>query len=334
MRAAARAGVGLLILSSILMLEPGCARSMANANRRTPPPMAVTTTMRRQILNAADAGDGDAVANQLRRQMAEDPSTVSLRLQLAAHYRKMGLPELEMEHLRVAVERFPESAEARLALAETLRAVGLPARCAETLQGFARPDAAVLNKSGVCHDEAGDWKSGEQAFRQALALAPGLDYLHNNLGYNLMEQGRLAEATTAFEGALKRNPDSMVARNNLGAALARASLQNGGSVDEALQHFQNVVDSATAYNNLAATLIEQGRYDESRRLLEAALDYNRSHAAALANLKLLSELDGKPVEWRVRPQTRSRHWPVTFLRWVFGAEPQPAASGSPKKGEM
>jgi len=63
-----------------------------------------------------------------------------------------------------------------------------------------------------------------------------------------------------------------------------------------------VVDTATAYNNVAAALMEQNRYEESRRLLEAALDYNRSHAAALTNLKMVAAQDGKPLE--LRPAAR------------------------------
>src|SRR5712692_1985548 len=264
--------------------------------------------MRRQILNAADAGDGDRVLNRLRARMATEPSNVALRLELAAYYRKIGLPEIQMEHLQLAVERFPESSAARMALAQALRAASLPWRAAESLDDFARvhpqsADAEMLNLLGICYDEAEDFKAGEQAFGRALALAPRLDYLHNNLGYNLLEQHREVEAVSAFRQALKVNPDSILARNNLGVALARASLQDPRmTVADALAHFQNVVDTATAYNNVAAAMMEQNRYEESRRLLEAALDYNRSHAAALANLRMVAAQDGKPLE--LRPAAR------------------------------
>ncbi len=288
--------------------------------------------MRRQILNAADAGEGDAVANQLRGQMASEPSDVSLRLALAAHYAKIGLPELQLELLRVAVERFPASREARLTLAEALRAAGQPRQAIESLRDFAQgypasADAVLLNRLGVCYDEAGDWKSGEQAYRRALDLSPRLDYLHNNLGYNLLEQQRLAEAVTEFHRALRINPDSMVARNNLGVTLARLSLRDPNvPINDALKHFENIVDAATAYNNLAAALIEENRYEQSRWLLEAALDYNRSHAAALANLRLVSELDGKPAEWHLRPRRHFWSRSAAALKRVFASE-QPLPNG-------
>ena len=322
-----------------LLAALGCSQRTVHVARTPTSPTAVATTMRRQILNAADAGDGDRVVNQLRARMAADPSNASLRLELAAHYRKIGLPELEMEHLRLAMERFPESGPVRLALADALRAAGEPHQAAQiladfALAGFAPADAAMLNRLGICYDEAGDWKAGEEAFRRALTLDPGRDHLYNNLGYNLLEQQRLSEAAAAFQQALRVNPNSVVARNNLGVTLVRLSVKDGGMVAEALRHFENVADAATAHNNLAAALIEQNRYDESRRLLQAALDYNRSHASALANLKLVAELDGKPAELRVRPAHHRRWW-VSVLKRVFVPdEPARPSDGSlARKGE-
>ncbi len=317
----ARKLAGLLAALLLLVITSACAHRIAYQTSSAPALQPTLITMRRQILNAADAGDGNPVLNQLRARMAAEPFNVALRLELAAYYRKIGLPELEMEHLQLAVERFPESRAARMALAQALRAAGLPRRAAESLEDFARmyprsADAEMLNLLGICHDEAEDFKAGEQAFRRALALAPRLDYLHNNLGYNVLEQHREVEAVAAFRQALKWNPDSILARNNLGVALARASLEDPRmTVADALAHFQNVVDTATAYNNVAAAMMEQNRYEESRRLLEAALGYNRSHAAALANLRIVAGLDGKPLELKPRRPTLWR--PLAALRKVF-----------------
>lgn len=318
------AGGSLLL---ILLAGPGCVRRTTTLARPPAKPAAVTATMRRQVLNAADAGEGDAIANQLRRRMDAEPDNVSLRLELAAHYAQIGLPELQMEHLRVAVERFPDSRPAHLALVEALREAKQPRRAAEKLETFVRDhpaaaDAKAFNELGICYDEAGDWKAGEQAYRRALDLAPRLDYLHNNLGYNLLQQERLPEAIGEFRQALKTNPNSAVAHNNLGMALARESLENPHiSINQALKHFENVADAATAYNNLAAALMEQSRYDDSRRLLQSALDYNRSNAAALANLRLLEELDGKPAQLRLRQRAPVWRWSAAFFKMVAGAGP-------------
>ena len=313
----------LAALVGVGLIGVGCAKPRARAAASTP--NAVTTMMRRQILNAADAGEGDPVANRLRQQVAAEAGNVALRLELAAHYGQRGLPELELEYLRLAVERFPASAEARLALARKLRQSGQPQQGADILELFLRaqeadsnggvmaPDPELLNLLGICLDDAGDWAAGEQVFRQALAVAPEQDYLHNNLGYNLLRQDRPREAIAAFAEALKRNPKSEAAHNNWGLALARS-----GGVGEALKHFQAVADPATANSNLAAALIEQSRWQESRQLLEAALDGSRSHAAALANLKLVSELDGKPATVRARHNHNNPLlWPWLGFRWLF-----------------
>jgi tetratricopeptide (TPR) repeat protein len=275
--------------------------------------------MRRQTLNAADAGEGDPVVNRLRQQIAVAPENVAARLELAAHYGRVGYPELELEHLRVAVERFSGSPEARIALARALRGNGQHRQAAEALEAFLGANPAhveVLNLLGICYDDLGEWKAGEQIFRRALVAAGERppDYLHNNLGHNLLEQQRAAEAVAELQQALRLNPRSETARNNLGLALARSP---GAGVAEALRHFETVTDAATAHSNLAAALIEQGRYQESRQLLEAALSYSRFHSPALANARMLAELDGGPVA--VGP-ARNLPWPLAFLRWMFWPE--------------
>jgi tetratricopeptide (TPR) repeat protein len=277
--------------------------------------------MRRQVLNAADAGEGDPAVRRLRAILAAEPGNPAPRLELAAYFGRNGQPELELEHLRLAVDRFPASRDAHLALAQALRKAGEPRQGAALLTHYLRAnpgstaDPELWNCLGVAHDEAGDWPAGEQAFRSALAVAPDLDYLLNNLGYNLLEQGRTSEAVAILKDAVRRNPRSETARNNLGMALARLQ---GVPLGEALQHFENVADAATARSNLAAALIEQQRYEESRRLLEAALDYNRSHAVALANLALLAELDGRPVTVHP-PAGRITPWrrPVALLKKIL-----------------
>jgi len=288
--------------------------------------------MRRHILNAVETGESDPVAARLRGRVRAEPNDVGLRLQLAAHYGQIDLQELELEHLRLAVERFPLSWEARRALAGVLRAATLSAQAVETLAGFVRSgddaarDLELLNLLGICQDEAGDWKAGEGAFREALALAPERDYLHNNLGFNLLEQGRVGEAIVSFEQALKRNPRSAVARNNLGVALARSS-----AIPEAVRHFENLVDAATANSNAAAALMEQNRYHEGRRLLEAALDHNPRNPAALANLKLVSEHDRKPAEVRLRPLASGWKRPLALLRRTFGFSPPKPREGGDRQ---
>jgi len=286
------------------------------------------TPFERQIRNAVDAGDGDYLLARMREKVIAAPDDLSFRLELGAAYEKRGYPELALDHYRLASVRHAQSAEAQLRLARALSAVH---HAPEALEGYSKflaaypqPDPIYPAWLGILRDDAGDSKAAETAHRAALAVGRESDYLHNNLGFCLLRQGRRAEAAEQFRAALRLNPLSEVARNNLGTALAAEPA-------EALLHFQSVGEPAAAHSNLAALLIEQGNYPEARKEVARALSFNRTHAAALANLKVLSELDGKPAMIALSPADRE---PVSRLsRWKSAAgrffAASPAASPAP-----
>jgi len=279
------------LLSLILTF---CSLSCASraGRRQAVSPAAVPIIMSRQVRNAVDAGEGDLAARALRRKLAAEPHNREVRLRLAAHYAALGHGELATEHYRLAAERFPDDAEVHVLLARTLRGLRMSGEAAVCLEGFIERNpqapADVFSWAGILRDESGDLPSGEQAHRRALALAPGTASMHNNLGYNLLLQGRAEQAAAEFRRALALEPRSVLARNNLGIALA-------ADPREAVLHWQSVSDPATAHSNLAAIMIEKGQYEEARKELSIALGYRRDHPAALGNLRLLSELDGRPA---------------------------------------
>src|SRR5581483_2317559 len=291
------------------------------AQVKLPPPQ---PAMERQIQNAVDAGDGDYDIRMLRLRMAKEPDNLEVRLALAKRYQAMGSTELALEHYRLAAARFPENAEVHLLLAKSLRRIGSRGEATNMLQDFLRahpqqsPDFQSI--LGILLDEQKQWADGEKAHREALALAPKSDSLHNNLGYNLLMQGKNDAAAAEFQEALKLNPRSQVARNNLGMALAKKP-------DQAAVAWQSVGDPAAAHNNMAAVLIQQKRYAEARKELDIALGYNRTYPAALNNLKLVSELDGKPASITARPiQSRWGRF-KTGLRKAFIYDEEQPSSG-------
>jgi hypothetical protein len=79
---------------------------------------------------------------------------------------------------------------------------------------------------------------------------------------------------------------------------------------------------------MAAVRIDQGSYDDARAELAIALRLDPSLSAAMANLRLVAERDGRPTTMPVRAtQTAKRHttlWARIFRR----RESKPAASGS------
>lgn len=305
----------ILCVAGVTGVTISCVRQVQSSRVYPSVPAAPVEVpaIQRQVINSVDAGDGDYLVRSLRQKMAAEPDNLKVRLDLIEHYSLAGYSELALEHCRLASVRFADSAEVQLALAKALRAAHMTSEAAQSLQKFleAHPQQSAEYDSwlGIMRDELGQWKQGEAAHRAALALTQNLDYLHNNLGYNLLKQNRNSEAAFEFRQALKLRPNSEVARNNLGMALAVKP-------EEAIVHWQSVTDPATAHSNMAALLIEQGQYDQARKELDLALGYNRSHAAALNNLRLISQRDGKPASIPIKPvktrwvRFRSAVWKV------------------------
>jgi Flp pilus assembly protein TadD len=200
----------------------------------------------------------------------------------------------------------------------------------ESLAAFLKshPQTApsYLSWMGILHDESGEWTLGEPAHRRAIELAPGEDSLHNNLGYNLLMQKKSEEASAEFREALRLNPASQVARNNLGVALATSNTQ------QAIANWQSSADPATAHSNLAAVWIEKGNYAEARKELNIALGYNKTHPAALKNMELVSRLDGNPATIPAKSSdSRWERWKTGFKRLWVGplADSKPAPKAAP-----
>lgn len=282
------------------VLLTGCAPKGHVSQVRVPGPT-MQPVMQRQIRNALDAGEGNPRVRELRAQMAAQPQNVKLRLELAAEYAKAGHTDLEMEHLLVAVERFPDSEVAVLALTRWLVRAERPAEAAQRVGSYLarqeKPSANALSWAAIAQDGMGHWTEGEPLHRRAVERAPGRDTLHNNLGYNLMMQGRGDDAAVEFRRALALNPGSETARNNLGLAL-------GDQPAAAISEFRQAADLAVAHNNLAAYLYEKGDVAGARKELETALDYRPDMPRILENLRKLSAADGVPIR-AGQPEERS-----------------------------
>ena len=289
-----------------------------------PLPQAPASVWDRQVRNAVDAGDGDIALRKLREKVAAEPGNVPARLELAQAYRDRGYHEIALEISRLAVARFPESGPAQLSLARDLRGVNHRDEAITSLESFlkAHPQTSAEYYSwlGILRDESGLWALGEPSHRKAVEVAASVDYLHNNLGYNLLMQKKSEEAVAEFREALRLNPASEMARNNLGLALA-----NSNSSSQAVAYWQSTSDPASAHNNLAVVWIEKGNYPEARKELELALSLNKNHAAALRNLELVSRLDGAPAAMALSEQdeTRWTRWKASVKRLFVGPLDEP-----------
>ncbi|MCC6588844.1 MAG: tetratricopeptide repeat protein [Bryobacterales bacterium] len=263
---------------------------------------AVKRAMAQHVRNAVLVGEGDPAIRQLRQRIAGDPNNVDLRLELAKRYAEQGIKDLALEHYRVAAERFPDNPWVHLPLAKALREAELRIDAVGVLDNYLKkhPEspAVLWSWAGIIHDELNELETGERAHRNALLRRRPTAWLLNNLGQNLLLQGKREEAMREFESALALEPRNELVRNNLGIALA-------ANPKEAVSHLQSVTDPSTAHSNLAAVLIEQGKYADARQELQLALGYRRDNTAALANLALLGELDGKGSSIKLKSKGRA-----------------------------
>lgn len=278
-------------------------REAPRASGRT----AVSTVMARHVQNAREAGSGDLEAKALRQRLAANPGDLDARVMLARMYARRGLTDVALEHYRLAAVQFPDSLVVAIDMAKLLREMGAAEEAlkaiAAALERHPARNPQLLSLQGILEDERGRFAEAETAHRAALALDEGRSSLHNNLGYNLLLQGRAEAAVDEFRRALEIDSRSAIARNNLGTALAAQK-----QPEQARSVWRRSGDPAVAHNNLAVVLMEQGQYADARAELSAALGFRRDFPEALANLKLVSEQDGQPAT--VEPSAQ----PVNFWK--------------------
>lgn len=132
-----------------------------------------------------------------------------------------------------------------------------------------QPDHAdALNALGVIHSLQNRPELAERSFRAALAAAPQSAQVHNNLGYHLMRNGRLAEAMVAFEQARAIEPGNEFAAANLAAARAELGLAPEAAVAAAAAAAPVVAAAPTA--DPPAALLD--RVSEGVWTLRAAME--------------------------------------------------------------
>jgi tetratricopeptide (TPR) repeat protein/mono/diheme cytochrome c family protein len=158
------------------------------------------------------------------------------------------------------------------------------------------PDRADLrNDAASLYLELGRPEQALTHFASVSRLQPESAVARYNVGVALEAAGRTAEAARQYEAAIERDPAYSVAHNNLG------SLQVGqGRLDEARRHFERAVASgpanAEAQNNFGAMLLASGdaaaaipRLLEATRLRPAYPEAHFNLARAYAAMRRFEE---------------------------------------------
>jgi tetratricopeptide (TPR) repeat protein len=131
--------------------------------------------------------------------------------------------------------------------------------------------------------QCGMYANVETLWRTTIARNPDAFLAYNNLGYLLLQQGWVDEATNQFQKALEIQPDYDMAHNNLGFVLLKK-----GQVDAAIAHYQRILeshpDNPSAHYNLGIALVQKGRVDEAIAQFRKAVEIQPDNSKACNNL--------------------------------------------------
>jgi tetratricopeptide (TPR) repeat protein len=244
----------LSALVLVLPLAHACTRTVQR------PPDGPTQALNRacQVAIATDAGN-DADITKWQRDVRE--------------HRAAGLAAEQLGYRYVAKARLSNDA-GFYTLAE---------QAAECVESIAPGDPAALLLRGHVLHQMHRFAEAEVIARRLVTLREFvLDY--GLLGDVLMEQGRLTEASTAYQKMIDLKPFYQ--------SFTRAAHLRWlkGDIDGAIEMMQAAVRAvsprdresvAWAYARLAILDLQQGRLDEATRMTDASLQYVPEYAAAL-----------------------------------------------------
>ena len=143
--------------------------------------------------------------------------------------------------------------------------------------------------------QCGMYADVETLWRTTIARNPDAFLAYNNLGYILLQKGRVDEATNQFQKALEIQPDYDMAHNNLGYVFLQK-----GQVDEAIAHYQKILeshpDNPSAHYNLGIALVQKGQVDEAIAQYQIVLKTHPNDPNAHYNLGIALVQKGRVDE--------------------------------------
>jgi tetratricopeptide (TPR) repeat protein len=146
---------------------------------------------------------------------------------------------------------------------------------------------ALLFLAGRTWTQCAIWHNSESLWSHALAVTTDNATAHNHLADAFIRRGRLDEAVSQAELAIKistdNSPDNLYGYSNLGIALSRQ-----GKTKEAMKYFEKVEKDApnrpVLHYNMASALSDNGQWDEAISELQKELVIQPEFAEAHNNL--------------------------------------------------
>jgi tetratricopeptide (TPR) repeat protein/predicted Ser/Thr protein kinase len=126
-----------------------------------------------------------------------------------------------------------------------------------------------------------------EALRKAIELNPKLSNAYSWLGSALGDLGRFDEAITAYEEALRLEPDDDGARSGL----ARLYWIHLGRINDAITEFERVIDlnpeAGYSYLQLAFLYALRGRYADAEKISRQAVDLQERYVSGSEGLQVV-----------------------------------------------
>ena len=146
-------------------------------------------------------------------------------------------------------------------------------------------DHRLQHRLGVLAVRDGRLNEAISHFDAALKTAPEDAELLTDLGYTFYLQGKYDEAELRLKSVVAMAPDNKRASNNLGMVLAKT-----GRSSEAYRAFRKVGTDAEAHSNLAYVYANNGQIDLAEKHYSRALDYDDTLSQASDALMQLDEV--------------------------------------------
>ena len=264
------------------MLAAALALAVSSTAPSTPSPTAVPAARSEAYyhfslgLQARLAGDTDEALVEYRRAQKLDPSSSTIRVEIARLLKDEGRLDQAAEEARAAVALDGDDADAHLILAQLEQAQAAGPEAEEALRRAAahyedvarlRPTdgGSLLYLAGI-YGQLREHADAARVWGMYVALDPGNFEAHVQRGTHLLLAGKSEEAAAALKAALELQPDSARAYQILGDIYARAE-----ETDQAVLHYRKAleIDPENVRMRLALGEVLQGAKRPQEALAEA-----------------------------------------------------------------
>ena len=196
-------------------------------------------------------------------------------------------------------------------------------------------------------DQTRYWKNSETLWTHTLAVTSNNDIAHNNLGQFYVEKGRIDDAISQYEAALKIHSGAEEGRYKLSAALTFNNLGNAlvrkDRLEEGINQYQKAIglrsDYADSHFNLGMALLQTGDSTSAMTELEKTLAIHPNDTEAhtmigdvLVRQRAIREaISHYQAVLRTDPQSVST---LNKLAWILSTSPDPSLRDSGRAVEL